>query len=345
MTAQGPDGELIYANDAAARVCGVESSDELLALSVAEVLDRFEIVGEDGAPLPAERLPNRLAFVTGEAHEGVVGYRLKPGGEERWSVLRSTPQLSETGEVELVVNVFQDVTAERSAEARIRFLAEASSILSAPLGVEETLAELAALLVPRLADYCIVDLLVEDESLRQIVISHRDPEREALLRELRRRYHPEANPGHPVSRVIESGAPLLIPDARVGALAEAAVDEEHMRMYEALQALSYIVVPLATRGRLLGTISLGTGESRRRFGPPISSSPPPSRRGPRLRSTTRCCSTRRSGPSRSSTRCSSRPPSGSASGIGNCASSASTTRWRRSTGSLPRSTSDAPSRR
>jgi PAS domain S-box-containing protein len=266
VTAQGPDGELVYANDAAARICGLETSDELLALSVSEVVDRFEIVGEDGAPLAPERLPNRLAFVTGETHEGVVGYRLKPGGEERWSILRSTPQLSETGAVELVVNVFQDVTAERSAEARIRFLAEASAILSASLGVDETLAELAALLVPRLADYCIVDLVGEDESLRQVVISHRSPEREALLRELRRRYHPEANPGHPVARVIETRAPLLIPDARVGALAEAAVDEEHMRMYEELEALSYIVVPLATRGRLLGTISLGTGESRRRFG-------------------------------------------------------------------------------
>ena len=60
---------------------------------------------------------------------------------------------------------------------------------------------------------------------------------------------------------------MLIPDARHGALADAATDEEHLRLYEALDALSYIVVPLATRGKLLGTISLGTGESGRRFGP------------------------------------------------------------------------------
>ncbi len=269
ITAQGPDGALVYANDAAARLCGLESSEELLGLTVPEVLERFEIIGEDGEPLPSERLPNRLALETGEAQEGLVGYRLKPSGEDRWSVLRSTPMLSPEGDVHLVINVFQDVTEERSAEERIRFLGEASTILAASLDVDATLAELARLLVPRVADYCIVDLLSEDDvSLRQVVISHREPDREQLLRELRHRYPPEANDSHPVTQVLRSGVPLLISDARHGALADAATDEEHLRLYESLEALSYIVVPLATRGRLLGTISLGTGESRRRFGTP-----------------------------------------------------------------------------
>ncbi len=267
ITVQGPEGELVYANDAAARLCGLESSEELLSLTALEVIDRFEIVGEDGASLPFEQLPNRLAFVTREPQEGVVGYRLKPSGEDRWSVLRSTPMLSPDGEVQLVINVFQDVTEERSAEERIRFLGEVSTILAASLDVDATLAELARLLVPRVADYCIVDVLGEDEAtLRQVVISHRDPERERLLRELRHRYPPEANASHPVTRVLTSGEPVLIPDARHGALADAATDDEHLRLYEALDALSYIVVPLATRGKLLGTISLGTGESGRRFG-------------------------------------------------------------------------------
>ncbi len=267
ITVQGPEGELVYANDAAARLCGLESSEELLRLTALDVIDRFEIVGEDGAPLTFDRLPNRLAFVRREPQEGVVGYRLKPSGEDRWSTLRSTPMLSPEGEVELVINVFQDVTEERTAEERIRFLGEVSTILAASLDVDATLAELARLLVPRVADYCIVDVLGEDETtLRQVVISHRDPEREQLLRELRHRYPPEANASHPVTRVLTSGEPVLIPDARHGALADAAMDEEHLRLYEALDALSYIVVPLATRGRLLGTISLGTGESGRRFG-------------------------------------------------------------------------------
>ena len=87
-----------------------------------------------------------------------------------------------------------------------------------------------------------------------------------MLRELRRRYPPEANDAHPVSQVLRTRKPYLVEDARAGELQQAAVDEEHLALYEALGALSYIVVPLEARGRLLGTISLGTGESRRRFG-------------------------------------------------------------------------------
>ena len=82
---------------------------------------------------------------------------------------------------------------------------------------------------------------------------------------MRRRYPPEDNEAHPVSHVLRTGAPYLVEDARVEALSRAAVDDEHLALYRALEATSYIVVPLEARGRLLGTISLGTGESRRRF--------------------------------------------------------------------------------
>ena len=165
-----------------------------------------------------------------------------------------------------MVNVFRDITNEQRDEERIHFLGEASTLLAASLDYEATLADLAKLLVPRLADYCIVDALDESGALRQVVISHRDPAREELLREVRRRYPPEQNDAHPVSEVLRSGEPYLVEDARQEALSRTAVDEEHLALYRALDATSYIVVPLEARGRLLGTISLGTGESRRRFG-------------------------------------------------------------------------------
>ncbi|HUH15845.1 MAG TPA: PAS domain-containing protein [Gaiellaceae bacterium] len=267
ITAQGPDGRLVYANDAAARLCGLESAQEMLRLSSAELLERFEIIGEDHEPLPLEALPNRRAFVERTPQEGVLGYRILPGGDERWSVLRSTPMLGADGEPQLVINVFHDITKERAAEERIHFLAEASTLLSSSLDYEATLADLARLLVPRVADYCIVDSIDEDGRLRQVVISHRDEAREQLLRELRRRYPPEENEQHPVSLVMRTREPFLIEDARAGGLERAAVDEEHLALYRALDATSYIVVPLEARGRLIGTISLGTGESHRRFGP------------------------------------------------------------------------------
>ena len=265
ITVQSAAGNLVYANDAAARLCGLQSADEMLGLTGAELLQRFEIIGEDRQPLPVDRLPNRRAFVDREPREGRLGYRLLPGGEERWSIVRSSPILEADGSVRLMINVFHDVTEELLAQERMHFLAEAGTLLSGSLDYEATLADLARLLVPQIADYCIVDAVAEGGGLRQVVISHRDPEREELLRELRRRYPPEANEAHPVSHVLRTGEPLLIEDARGDALERAAVDEAHLALYNALDAVSYIVAPLEARGRILGTISLGTGESGRTF--------------------------------------------------------------------------------
>jgi GAF domain-containing protein len=210
------------------------------------------MIGEDGEPTGARRAPEPARARTHSDHEAVLCYRLRSSGDERWSVVRSTPILTPEGHVQLVINVFRDVTEERDAEARLHFLAEAGSLLSASLDYEATLADLAGLLVPRIADYCIVDAVDEDGTLRQVVISHRSDEREELLRELRRRYPPEANDAHPVSQVLRTRKPYLVDDARTGELEHAAVDEEHLALYEALGAVSYIVVPLEARGRLLG---------------------------------------------------------------------------------------------
>ena len=130
--------------------------------------------------------------MSGQAEEGLVGYRLLPDGEERWSLVRSTPIVSGDGAVEHVINVIHDMTAERQARERAKLVDETGAVFAASIDIDATFDALATLLVPRFADYCIVDM-VDDGRLRQVVIAHRDPERAQLLRELRERYPPDAN--------------------------------------------------------------------------------------------------------------------------------------------------------
>ena len=96
---QGPDGRLVYANDAAARLCGLElRRGDGPALAGTEFLRRFEIIGEDGAPVPLEQLPNRRAYADrARRGSGIVGYRDPRDGEQRWSRLRATPIFNDGG--------------------------------------------------------------------------------------------------------------------------------------------------------------------------------------------------------------------------------------------------------
>ena len=78
ITAQRADGSLAYANDAAARLLGLESGEELINLPGGELMQRFTMIREDGAPMAPDELPNRRALTSKRQEEGVVGYRLLP---------------------------------------------------------------------------------------------------------------------------------------------------------------------------------------------------------------------------------------------------------------------------
>ena len=54
--------------------------------------------------------------------------------------------------------------AERSLRERVSFLADAGELLWSSLEYEQALARLAQLAVPRLADWCAVDMVGEDGS-------------------------------------------------------------------------------------------------------------------------------------------------------------------------------------
>ncbi len=104
-----------------------------------------------------------------------------------------------------------------SAEEALRFLDEAAAVLVGSLDYEHTVGRVAQLAVPALADWCAIDIVEEDGSLRQITSGHPDPEQEQLLVELRRRYRDEKGATEGVARVIATGEPELQTDVRTAA--------------------------------------------------------------------------------------------------------------------------------
>jgi PAS domain S-box-containing protein len=259
ITVQDRTGRLVYANNAAARASGFPNAQAFLEAPVQEILARFDIMDEAGRLFPVDQLPGRLAL-RGEHTEGaVMRFRIRATGEERWSVVSATPVLDERGDVQLAVNIFHDITKRRRAEEAQRFLSEAGEVLASSLDYETTLESVARLAVPALADWCIVDMLEDGESIRQLAVAHADPEKADLARELRRRYPPTPDRGHPIVRVLETGQPDLDPEITDRDLRTRAVDEGNLRMLQELGTRSHMVVPLVARGRTLGAISFVSG--------------------------------------------------------------------------------------
>jgi PAS domain S-box-containing protein len=178
------------------------------------------------------------------------------------------PILDEDGALTGVVLVFRDVTAKRRDQERREFLAEASNVLASSLDVEKTLATLARLAVPRLADWCAIDVMDHDRGrLEQLAVAHVDPAKVSLADDVGRRYPPDPDAATGAPHVVRTGVSELYPEIPKELLEAGARDAEHLRVIRELDLRSAMVVPLRARGNTMGAITFIFAESGRRYTP------------------------------------------------------------------------------
>jgi PAS domain S-box-containing protein len=201
---------------------------------------------------------------TAEAYE--VEYRFRGAdGRYRWHLGRAYPRRGENGEIVEWVGTATDVDDAKRAEETARFLGEAGRALGNSLDYAVTLRAVAELAVPRIADWCCIDIRDEDGVLQPLATVHTRAEKVALAEELQRRYplSPDDDSGPPA--VLRKGKPELrgtISDAR---LVAAAKDETHLALLRELGLHSLMCVPLASTRGPLGTITFVSAESGRSF--------------------------------------------------------------------------------
>ncbi len=263
VTVQDRSGRLVYANDAAARLIGFGSPSEVVAAGPAAIMARFEMLTFEGAPFSPERLPGRAALQGSVTEEIGVRFKIRGTSEERWSVVRAVPARDLAGNVIYAINFFRDVTEEIRDGQQRAFLLRAVDEMSSSLDYEKTLATVAGLAVPVLADWCAIDL-VDGGTRRRLATAHIDPAKLTLVAELERRYpqDPQARTGVP--EILRTGQAEFIPDIPRELLTAAAVDREHLRLIDELQLCSYIGVPLKVRGQVIGALTIAMAESARR---------------------------------------------------------------------------------
>jgi signal transduction histidine kinase/CheY-like chemotaxis protein len=145
------------------------------------------------------------------------------------------------------------------------FLLDASRVLAASLLYEETLAHLAALAVPRVADLCIIELVGDDGTSAVVEVAHAD---EGVRNRVFALFREGASDAARASaRVLESGVSELWDVATAGG-PEQGLDA-HTRVFVELALGSMIILPMVARERRLGVLTLaraGTAAASARLG-------------------------------------------------------------------------------
>jgi len=157
--------------------------------------------------------------------------------------------------------------AERArvrSEERLEFLADASHTLATSLDLGTTMNGLARLVVPRLADWCVVHLPEGDE-LVPVALAHADPAKTEEGREVARRFPVARDTATGPAEVFRSGRSLLVADVTDELLEEAARGPEHAESLRRTAMRSVMVAPLVAHGNVLGTITFVWAESGGRY--------------------------------------------------------------------------------
>jgi len=154
-----------------------------------------------------------------------------------------------------------------SAQQRASFLAQASAVLSESLDYNTTLARIANLAVPAVADWCTVTLVQEGKSVYRVAVVHRDPRKQGLARDYEKRFPPIFYRAREYATVLHEGRAILVPEVDDSKLVAAAQGAEHLQLLRELGVSSCIIAPLIAHQNLLGVISFMLAESNRRYGP------------------------------------------------------------------------------
>ena len=187
-----------------------------------------------------------------------------------WRLLRIRAYRTSGGAIDGAIVAILDidvlkrsVLAAEEATRTADMLSKASALLASSLDYETTLDSLAQLSTAAFADWCAVDLINEDGTIRHLTVSHANP----VMRELALQFQevafkePEKAPGAPQALLLRKS--VLLTDLAEAHVSGIPPEGKIMQLIGALGVRSMISVPLIVRDKVLGTTTFSS--SRRRY--------------------------------------------------------------------------------
>jgi PAS domain S-box-containing protein len=238
------DWRIRYVNAHAERLIG-HPREELLGTSLWDALPA----------LPSSAVVGRSTAVLASGEPAVLEwFRPAGNGTGTWHEVRMWP-----GPGGIALQLL-DVSARRNAEnaarqaaARTALLARVSTELSGALDTESALGRLAQLVVPTLADGCIVTVVDREGRARDVGSWHADAARRVLMAEYTHVRLESLPAASPVARALHAGTPVTESVAAILRMMRRGPARDLLR---AIAPESAVVLPLIGDHRTVGVLTL-----------------------------------------------------------------------------------------
>ncbi|MBC3843296.1 SpoIIE family protein phosphatase [Streptacidiphilus sp. 4-A2] len=148
------------------------------------------------------------------------------------------------------------------ANTSLRLLADSGVALASILDADEALRRLARLVVPAVAQACVVDLL-DDGAVRRVSVVHHDPAR-ALPYAVETPLPGPEGSGAALAAVLRGQGPTMVDDFGPPG-APGSLQSAQQELYRGLDAATVLIVPLQARRTVLGALTLVRSAAAARF--------------------------------------------------------------------------------
>ncbi len=271
-----------YLVDEQGRILAVNSRTEQFLDRSAEDLfghDAHDLLHRDahGQPLPRTRCRMRQAFHAGRTAQADEDYFARGDGSVlRISWLITPFDLGDHDHSTLVLFQPQHLGEPHSPPLpattllpeleRLTLLAATTAQLTSTLDAEETLRRLVTLVVPRLADWAIVDLITERDEVWRTVVAETNSEGLVHHEELQGPMPPipEESP-MPLSRALRGVASTLAGPQTYHGPPDSGIAVEQRRLFDATGIHSAAIAPIRSTRAVLGALTLGRAKQPGRF--------------------------------------------------------------------------------
>ncbi|WP_030348604.1 SpoIIE family protein phosphatase [Streptomyces sp. NRRL S-1022] len=243
-------------------------AEDLIGQDAHELLHR----GPQGQPLPTSRCTMRQAFHAGQPAQGEEEYFARGDGSLlRISWLITPYTIAGPGAGTLVVFHTPEAgpptepgpeRAERMSDLeRLALLAETTTQLTSTFDVEEAQRRLVRLVVPRLADWVVIDLITERDEVWRTAVVQADGDTLVRHEDLQGPMPPiPTESPMPLSRALRGVASTLAgPETYQGA-PDSGIAVEQRRLFDATGIHSAAIAPLRSTREVLGALTLGRAE-------------------------------------------------------------------------------------
>ncbi|MFK4106813.1 PAS domain-containing protein, partial [Streptomyces sp. NPDC019531] len=269
-------GTAAYVVDEEGRVIAVNAHAEQLLLRPAETLlgrDAHDVLHRDahGHPLPRSRCSMRQPFHAGRTAQAEGDWFERGDGSllpVSWLITPYDVNGHEAGTLVLVHAQHPPGTGRRSGTytaakplpelERLALLAETTTRLTSTLDVEEALRRLVDLVVPRLADWAVVDLITERDEVWRTAVVHAEGDTLVHHEDLQGPMPPvpEDSP-MPLSRALRGVASALAGPQTYLREPDSGIALEQRRLFDGTGIRSAAIAPIRSTRAVLGALTLG----------------------------------------------------------------------------------------